>query len=172
MSITERLIVENLLFFALATSFLVFAGWLWRYAKPFSLPQPLPSWFKAWLATVIVLGVLLPLVTILWAASQGDRIVVLVLVSYFAMLGLQILSESLTVNRFQSCVWVTIPCLYLPYRLWQLYSGLTLINLENGLWVQSILIAEMFLWAFNYGVHLSQIPRLLRWESSSNNLNV
>ncbi|MBE9188860.1 hypothetical protein IQ230_00465 [Gloeocapsopsis crepidinum LEGE 06123] len=167
--ITERLIIENLLFFTLATSFLIFAGWLWRHAKPFSLPQPLPNWFKAWFATVIVLGVLLPLVTILWAASQGDRIVVLVLVSYFVMLGLQILSESLTVNRFQSCVWVTIPCLYLPYRLWQLYSGLTLINLENDLWVQSILIAEMVLWTFNYGVHLSQIPWLLRWETSQNN---
>ncbi|PIG94168.1 hypothetical protein [Gloeocapsopsis sp. IPPAS B-1203] len=171
-SITERLIVENLLFFTLATSFLIFAGWLWRHAKPFSLPQPLPNWFQAWLTIVIGLGVLLPLVTMLWAASQGDRIVVLVLISYFVMLCLQILSESLTVNRFQSCVWVTIPCLYLPYRLWQLYSGLILINRENGSWIQGILIFEMVLWTFNYGVHLSQIPWLLRWESSQKELNV
>ena len=151
MSIAERLIVENLLFFTLATSFLR---------------------FKAWLSSVIVLGILLPLVAMLWELAQGDRTIVLVFVSYFVMLGLQILSESLTVKQFQSCVWVTIPCLYLPYRLWQLYSGLTLINLENGLWVQSIFIAEMVLWTFNYGVHLSQIPRLMRWESSLNNLNV
>lgn len=171
-----NLLFENLLFFVFATSFLVFVGWAWRHSKPFSLPQPLPAWFKAWFSIVLVVGVALPLLAmILWGVSWGDgnasakgvRSVLQALIPYFVMLGLQILSESVTLNRFQSCVWVMIPCLYLPYRIWQLYSGLTLLSFDGSIWVQRLLLAEIVLWIFNYGVHLSQLPRLLRWEVQS-----
>jgi hypothetical protein len=76
------------------------------------------------------------------------------------------------VQRFHSCVWVMIPCLYLPYRIWQLYQGLTLLNpLPELIWVQKLLILETILWIFNYGVHLSQLPKLLRWEAPTNSHN-
>lgn len=161
-----NLLFENLLFLVVTTSFLVFVGWVWRRSKPFSIPEPLPAWFKAWLSVVLVVGVALPLlVMVVW---WGDRSVLQATLPYFVMLGFQILSESVTLNRFQSCVWVTIPCLYLPYRIWQLHMGLTLLNLESGpIWVQRLLLAEIVLWIFNYGVHLSQLPRLLRWEVQS-----
>lgn len=163
---TFNIIFENLLFLVIATSFLVFIGWVYRQSKPFSIPQPLPTWFKAWFSVVIVLGIALPFLAMLfWGVWQGNQNVLKLLFSYFVMLGLQILSESVTVNRFNSCVWVTIPCLYLPYRIWQLYSGLTLLSIENdSIWMQRLLLIEIVLWIFNYGVHLSQIPRLLRWE--------
>ena len=166
---TFNIIFENLLFLGIATSFLVFIGWVYRQSKPFSIPQPLPTWFKAWFFVVIVLGIALPFLAMLfWGVWQGNQSVLQVLVSYFVMLGLQILSESVTVNRFHSCVWVTIPCLYLPYRIWQLYSGLTLLSSESGsIWIQRLLVTEIVLWIFNYGVHLSQIPRLLQWEVES-----
>ncbi len=32
------------------------------------------------------------------------------------------------------------------------------------MWVQNLLIAEIILWSVNYGLDLSQLPRLLRWE--------
>jgi hypothetical protein len=65
-----------------------------------------------------------------------------------------------------------IPCLYLPYRIWQLYQGLTLLNPQPELiWVRNLLILEIILWIFNYGVHLSQLPKLLRWETSTNSHN-
>ena len=164
-----NIIFENLLFLVIATSFLVFLGWVYRQSKPFSIPQPLPTWFKAWFSVVIVLGIALPFLAMLfWGVWQGNQSVLKVLVSYFVMLGLQILSESVTANRFHSCVWVTIPCLYLPYRIWQLYSGLTLLSIENdSIWIQRLLVTEIVLWIFNYGVHLSQIPRLLQWEVES-----
>lgn len=164
-----NLLVENLLFLVLATSFLVFVGWVWRLALPFSIPEPLPAWFKAWLSIVLVVGVALPLLAmLLWGVWWDERSVLQALIPYFVMLGFQILSESVTLNRFQSCVWVMIPCLYLPYRIWQLYSGLSLLSLESGsIWVQRLLLAEIVLWIFNYGVHLSQLPRLLRWEVKS-----
>lgn len=160
---------ENFIFLVLATSFLVFVGWVWRESKPFTLPQPLPTWFKAWLSVVLVLGVLLPLIAlILWGVCWGKTSVVLALVPYFLMLGFQIISESVTLNQFQSCVWVMIPCLYLPYRIWQLYSGITLLSGESELiLIQNLLRLEIGLWIFNYGVHLSQLPRLLRWEAQT-----
>lgn len=161
---------ENLLFLAITTSFLVIVGWAWR-SKPFSIPQPLPAWFKAWLFVVLVVGVVLPfLVMLLWVVWRGEQSVLPAFVPYFVMLGFQILSESVTLNRFQSCVWVMIPCLYLPYRIWQLHTGLTLLSFENeSIWIQRLLLAEIILWVFNYGVHLSQLPRLLRWEVHSQN---
>lgn len=166
---TFNIIFENLLFLVVATFFLVFIGWVYRQSKPFSIPQPLPTWFKAWFSVVIVLGIALPFLEMLfWGVWQRNQSVLQVFVSYFVMLGLQILSESVTVNRFNSCVWVTIPCLYLPYRIWQLYSGLTLLSIANdSIWIQRLLLIEIVLWIFNYGVHLSQIPRLLQWEVES-----
>ena len=161
-----NIFIENSLFVIISTSFLAFVGWVWRRAKPFSIPQPLPTWFKAWLSVVLVVGVLFPILAIvLWGVWWNHKSVLLALIPYLVMLALQILSEIVTSKRFQSCVWVMIPCLYLPYRVWQLYSGLMLLSLESGtIWVQRLLLVEIVLWIFNYGVHLSQIPRLLRWE--------
>ena len=96
---TFNIIFENLLFLGIATSFLVFIGWVYRQSKPFSIPQPLPTWFKAWFSVVIVLGIALPFLAMLfWGVWQGNQSVLQVLISYFVMLGLQILSESVTVN--------------------------------------------------------------------------
>ncbi|MFB8790570.1 MAG: hypothetical protein U7123_17390 [Potamolinea sp.] len=161
-----HLLWENCIFLVLSTFFLVFVGWVWSTSKPFTVPKPLPSWFKAWLFFVLVVGVALPLVAlILWGVWWGKTSVVLALVPYFLMLGFQILSESVTLNQFHSCVWVIIPCLYLPYRIWQLYTGLTLLSSESELiLIQNLLRLEIGLWIFNYGVHLSQLPRLLRWD--------
>jgi hypothetical protein len=120
-----NILLENLLFLVVATSFLVIVGWAWRHSKPFELPQPLPAWFKGWFLTVQVVGGLLPLVVmLLWGVWWGYSSVLTVLVPYFVMLGLQILSEILTLRWFHSVVWVMVPYLYLPYHIWQLYQGL------------------------------------------------
>ncbi|MBD1921584.1 hypothetical protein H6F77_10825 [Microcoleus sp. FACHB-831] len=158
--------IENLLFLGSTSSFLLFTGWVWRKAKPFSIPKPLPSWFYVWFYIVLIGGIVLPLLAlILWGVWWSHPSVLQALIPYFAMLGLQILAESVTLNRFHSCVWVMIPCLYVPYRIWQLHTALTLVSLDSELiWVQRLLLAEIILWIFNYGVHLSQIPRLLGWE--------
>ncbi len=169
-STTEvNLLFENLLFLAIATSFLVVVGWAWRQSKPYSLPQPLPEWFKMWFLTVQLVGGLLPLLAILlWGVWWGYSSVLTVLVPYFVMLGLQILSEIVTLRQFQSVVWVMVPYLYLPYRVWQLYKGLTLLSPASELmWVQNLLLIEIVLWTLNYALDLSQLPRLLRWEVQS-----
>lgn len=165
-----NLLFENLVFSALATSFFFVVGWAWRHSKPFTLPQPLPAWFNIWFLTIQVVGIVLPLLALLlWGVWWHYSSVLIVLVSYFVMLGLQILSEIVILRQFQSVVWVTVPCLYLPYRIWQLYQGWTiLIPASELIWVRNLLLVEIALWVFNYGVHLSQLPRLLQWQIQDN----
>lgn len=164
------LFLENLLFLVIATSFIVIVGWAWRHSKPFSLPEPLPAWFKIWFGTVQVVGIVLPLLgMLLWGVWWGYSSVLTVLIWYFVMLGLQILSEILTLRQFHSVVWVMVPYLYLPYRIWQLYEGLTLLSPESELmWVRNLLIVEIVLWIANYALDVTQLPRLLRWEVQEN----
>lgn len=170
-NINLYLLLENLLFLVFATSFIAIVGWAWRDAKPFSLPKPLPGWFKIWFGTVQVVGIIPPLLAMfLWGIAWGYSSVLTVLAWYFIMLGLQILSESLTLRRFPSVVWVMVPYLYLPYRIWQLYEGLTILNPEPELiWVRYLLIVEIVLWIGNYALDLAQLPRLFRWEMKENN---
>lgn len=160
-----NLLVENLLFFTLATAFFATVGWAWKDLPPYKLPEPLPEWFKIWFGTVQFVGGVLPvLAAIYWGLWLGNASVLTVLVAYLVMLGLQILSEGLTLRQFQSVVWVMVPYLYVPYRVWQLYEGLMLLNLEGELvWVRNLLLVNIALWIGNYALDLSQLPRLLRW---------
>lgn len=164
-NINFHLLLENLIFFLIATSFLVVVGWAWRHAKPFNLPEPLPGWFKIWFGTVQVLGVLLPLPIMVLSGIRGYTSALIVLSWYFVMLALQILSEIITLRQFQNVVWVMVPYLYLPYRFWQLYEGLTILGSASELlWIRYLLVLEIVLWTGNYALDLSQLPRLFRWE--------
>jgi magnesium-transporting ATPase (P-type) len=163
------LFLENLLFFLIATLFIVVVNWGWKHTKPYTLPLPFPSWYKIWFGSVQLLGVLLPLVVmLLWGVWWGERSVLTVLGWYFIVLGLQIMSERVTLRQLQNVVWVMVPYIYLPYRLWQLYEGLTLLDAKSELqWVRYLLVFELVLWIVNYAIDVSQLPRLFRWEVKS-----
>ncbi|NEP18903.1 MAG: hypothetical protein F6J97_18725 [Leptolyngbya sp. SIO4C1] len=163
MSLAYRLVYENLVFFAIATAFLGLVGWAWRRAEPYKLPQPLPDWFKVWFLSVQIGGGAVPLMALGWCLWQGYSSAVAVLTGYFVMLGLQVLSESLSLRQFRSVVFVMVPYLYLPYRGWQLYEGIGLIAPELT-WLRWLLIAEIVLWTVNYALDLAQLPRLLQWK--------
>ncbi|OUL27109.1 hypothetical protein BV378_10570 [Nostoc sp. RF31YmG] len=164
------LFIENLFFFVVATFFTVVVGWLWRNAKPISLPKPLPGWFKVWFGTVQIGGIVLPLIVmLLWGVLWGYNSVLTVLLWYFMMLGLQILSESVTLRKFHSITWIMVPYIYVPYRIWQLYEGLTIVGAEPELmWVQNLLLLEIVLWTANYALNVSQLPRLFSWPVKDN----
>jgi hypothetical protein len=158
-----QLLLENSLFLLLSTVFLGTVGWAWRQLKSYRLPEPLPPWFAVWFITVQIGGGVVPLGLLLWALAKGDAILLRVLVPYGTILGCQVLAESLSLRRFQSLVWVMVPYLYVPYRLWQLYEGLNLLPSEELSWLRTLLIGEMVLWGISYGLNLSQLPRLLHW---------
>ncbi|MGF1479214.1 MAG: hypothetical protein ACFB4I_06950 [Cyanophyceae cyanobacterium] len=162
------LIIENALFFMTATALLIISGWAWRNTKPYSLPQPLPKWFKIWFGTVQVGGGLLPIVALLWGWWRGYGSVLTALIPYLIMLGLQILSEVIALRQFHSVVWVMVPYLYLPYRWWQLYEGLSLMEPADQLiWVRYLLLFNLVLWIGNYCLDVSQLPRLFHWENKA-----
>lgn len=160
-----NLFYENVLFLTTATAFFGLVSWAWRNTKPNELLNPVPDWFKVWFLTVQIGGVLLPLVALIWSIWQGKFGIVTLLVSYFLLLRLQLLSESLSLRQFRSVIVVMVPYLYLPYRIWQLSQGLTLLNWTNEfIWVQCLLIAKIALWILNYALDLSQFHRLMYWK--------
>jgi len=102
---------------------------------------------------------------LLWGVWWSDRTVLTVLGWYFIVLGLQIISERVALRELQNVVWVMVPYIYLPYRFWQLYEGLTILGSETKwLWVRYLLIFQLVLWIINYAIDVSQLPRLFRWE--------
>lgn len=154
---------ENLLFLLVSTAFLGIVGWAWRSLKPYRLPDPLPGWFRVWFLSVQIGGGLLPLGVLLWSLWGADARIPVVLIAYLVNLGLQVLAESLTLRQFRSVVWVMVPYLYIPFRLWQLYEGLTLFAPGELGWFQTLVVAEIILWMINYSLDLAQLPRLLGW---------
>jgi hypothetical protein len=168
MDIGLRLIIENGVFFLVATGFLVVTGWAWRDVKPFDLPKPLPNWFKVWFGSVQFLGLVPPLIALVWSVIEGKETVEWVLSGYFVMLALQVLSEFLTLRRFHAVVWVMVPYLYVPYRLWQLWEGLAIASATSDfVWLQILFTGEIVIWGINYLLDLAQLPRLLRWPGAS-----
>ncbi len=158
------LLIENGVFFIVATGFLSITAWAWQNQQPFKLPQTLPGWFKYWFGSVQLLGTVPPLGALGWSLWQGDFLVAMVFTAYFAMLALQVLSEIVTLRQLRSVAWVMVPYLYLPYRLWQLYEGLRWTTAEAApSWIQLILIGEIGVWGVNYLLDLAQLPRLFRW---------
>jgi hypothetical protein len=160
------LLWENLLFFTGATLFFAVVGLGWKSAKPFELPTPFPPWFKIWFLSVQLLGGMLPIVVIfLWGIWWHYQQVLIVFGAYLIMLGLQIVSEIVSLRVFHSVVWVMVPYLYVPYRIWQVYEGLRLFDFNGELiWMRYLLILEIVVWIGNYCLDLSQLPFLLRWE--------
>jgi hypothetical protein len=168
MDIGLRLIIENSVFCLVATGFLVITGWAWRHAKPFDLPQPLPGWFKIWFGSVQFLGLVPPLAALVWAVVEGKAVLWWVLSAYFVMLALQVLSEFLTLRQFHSVVWVMVPYLYVPYRLWQLWEGLAIApDTSQFVWLQILFVGEIVVWGINYLLDLAQLPRLLQWPKGN-----
>ncbi|WP_253274536.1 hypothetical protein [Nostoc sp. PCC 7107] len=108
---------------------------------------------------------------LLWGVWWKHSAVLAVLGWYFIILGLQILFEVVTLRKLQNVIWVLVPYIYLPYRFWKLYEGLTLLGSEPELlWVRYLLMFELVLWIVNYAIDVSQLPRLFRWEVDSTSL--
>lgn len=167
MALGWRLLLENAVFVAIATGFLAIAGWAWRDLPAFQLPKPLPAWFKYWFGAVQFLGVLPPLLALGWCWWQGEGLWVQLWLAYFALLALQILAEVLALRRYQSTVWVMVPYLYVPYRLWQLAEGWGIAADQTCWAMQALCAAEGLLWALNYLLDLAQLPRLFRWPGTA-----
>lgn len=159
----NQVILQELVFIAAACAVLVWAQW--RLPKPsaaFPGPRPVGPVFKVWLVVIWAVGLLLPVAALLVdGVGAGSRAALLALVPYLALFVAQVASELFCWKRWRSPVWVLVPCLYLPWRLFQVYRGhgfdpppLT------GLTLDLLFV----LWLINIGVHYTNIPATLRWD--------
>jgi hypothetical protein len=161
----RNILVQELVFFALACACLAWAQW--RLPKPsarFPGPRPVGPVFKFWLVTIWVVGLVLPLVALVVDGVIGASAAAwLALLPYFAMFVAQVASELFCWKRWGSPVWVIVPCLYLPWRLWQCCRGLE-VAADAPLLTIVTMYALIVLWIINIGVHYTNIPATLRWD--------
>ena len=160
-----RILLQDALFFVLACACLAWAQW--RLPKPsarFPGPRPVGSVFKFWLVMIWAVGLVLPLATLVIDGVIGGRTATLLaLLPYLGMFVAQVASELFCWKRWGSPVWVIVPCLYLPWRLWQGFRGLDLAA-DGAVLTVVTMYALIVLWIINIGVHYTNIPATMRWD--------
>jgi hypothetical protein len=116
--------------------------------------------FKGWLLNIWAIGLALPIVAL--TLGWSDLLTRLALIPYLVMFATQVLFELVAWKRWGSPVWVIVPCLFLPWRLFQVWQGMQLGSHETltvlTLW------ALFVLWVINIGVHYTNIPNTMRWN--------
>lgn len=162
----QDILLPNLLFFLLACGCLA-----WAQARTgtgvarFPGPRPVGAWFKGWLIVIWLVGLALPLAAILIDGIIGGHVAtVWALVPYLALFVAQVASELFVWKRWRSPVWVIVPCLYLPWRLYQVVMGFGVPGATDLLLTEVTLTALFVLWVINIGVHYTNIPNTLRWD--------
>lgn len=158
-------LLQNLGFFALASLYVWIGAKRTAGTTPFPGPRPPADWFKSWLIVIWLVGLMLPLGTLIWAGLvQGQDQVTIGLGAYLIMVFTQIGTEIFVWKRWKSPIWVIIPCLYLTWRVWQCVWGLHILEGEGSVIVTVTYIALLVLWIINIGVHFTNIPMTLRWD--------
>lgn len=155
--------LANFGFLAVAAAILALAQARTRPGPPFPGPRPVGPVFKAWLVVIWLVGLVLPLAALLVDGVLGGHAAVRAALGwYLAMFVAQVAAEIFVWKRWRSPVWVIVPCLFLPWRLFQVAMGLMAVD-GPALSVLT-LWALLILWIINVGVHYSNIPNTLRWD--------
>lgn len=158
-------LVQNSAFFLIASLYVWIGARRCLGTTPFPGPRPPGSAFKVWLVVIWLVGLVLPVVTI-GTVGVGEEIatVTVGLVAYLVMFVAQVASEIFVWKRWRSPIWVIVPCLYLPWRLWQCVWGWSLPEVQGSALASATWIALFVLWVINIGVHFTHVPLTLRWD--------
>lgn len=162
----SQLLIENGIFFLLTIPVVV-VGWIrYRDTAPFTGPLPnWPAWFRVWFKVIWLVGFLLPIVVLGYSFFAGNgALAALVLVPYMVMLFVQIAEEQVCFQALKSPVWASIPCLFLPWRLFQLSRANEALVDTSETVLQFTVWALIMLWVINIWVHYTGIARQLRWD--------
>lgn len=156
----QSLLLTNLGFLLCAVACLGWARWRTRPGPVFTGPCPVGPAFKGWLINIWLIGLLLPIVAL--ALGWSDPLTRLALIPYLVMFVAQVLFELMAWKRWGSPIWVIVPCLFLPWRLFQVWQGLSLASPQT---LTTLTLWALFvLWVINIGVHFTNIPNTMRWN--------
>lgn len=158
-------LAQNIAFFAIASLYVWIGARRVAGSAPFPGPRPPPLWFKVWLVVIWLVGLLWPAVALVWAiATDAATNIAIGLGAYLVMLFAQVGTEIFVWKRWRSAIWVIVPCLYLPWRLWQCWWGFDLSGVEASAFATATYMALIALWIINIGVHFTNVPLTLRWD--------
>lgn len=159
-------VLQNIAFIVFAMSILLWGQARVRHAPPWPGPRPVGRVFRGWLLVIWLVGFALPVLAIIVdGALGGHGAVWLALLPYLLMFIVQIAFELFVWKRWRSVVWVLVPCLFLPWRCFQVYVGLATVWPMEGLVLTKLtLVALLVLWLINIGVHYTGIALNLRWD--------
>jgi hypothetical protein len=158
-------ILQNLAFIAIASLYVAIGARRTANTALFPGPRPVERWFKIWLVVIWVIGLALPIVALLVdGLIRGNRASAIGLGSYLIMVFAQVGTEVFVWKRWRNPIWVIVPCLYLPWRVWQCVWGLMLLAGTQAPLSIATLVALLVLWVINIGVHFTNVPLTLRWD--------
>lgn len=166
MTTVDQLLLENGVFLLLTLPVL-FVGWRrYRDAAPFTGPLPdWPLWFRIWFKVIWMVGFVLPVAVLTYAVASGfGSLAAIILAPYLIMLFVQIAEEQVCISALRSPVWGSIPCLFLPWRLFQLHRADQTLTESDPMLLQWTVWALIVLWVVNIWVHYTGLPRQLRWN--------
>ena len=166
----DYLFAENLIFVLLTLPFLYVANLRYEGRREFTGPvTPQPDWMRVWTKVAWGVGLGLPLFALIveWQFGQLP-IALLTLGPYFILFFLQIGTEQFCIRQWKSPVWVVVPCLYLPWRLFQIYRGWETTEPIDGTIILDITLSALFVfWVISIAVHYASIPRQMRWDEDN-----
>ncbi len=158
-------LLQNAVFFLIASLYIWIGARRAAGTAAFPGPRPPPTWFKVWLVVIWLVGLVLPLLTlVIEGVAGGNTPVAVGLAAYLFMFITQVATEIFVWKRWRSPIWVIVPCLYLTWRLWQCFWGMGLEGGADSTLAQATWIALIALWVINIGVHFTNIPLTLRWD--------
>ena len=162
----QQLLLENGVFLLLTFPVVAVGYFRYRGTAPFTGPLPnWPLWFRIWFKVIWLVGIALPVVVLIYCWTNGmGALAALVLVPYLIMLFVQIAEEQVCIVGLASPVWGSIPCLFLPWRLFQLYRADQMLPEDGAMLLQWTVWALIILWIVNIWVHYTGLPRQLRWD--------
>jgi hypothetical protein len=158
--------LQNSVFIVLACACLLWAERRTRPGPVFPGPQPVGPMFRAWLIVIWLVGLALPAIALAWdGVVRGEIAVAAALLPYFLTFFAQLATEIFVWKRWRSPVWVIVPCLYLPWRVYQQAIGLALVEGAEVPLTRFTLYALLILWIINIGVHYTNIVNTMRWHA-------
>jgi hypothetical protein len=158
------ILIQEVVFFIASSLILLAARRRYLEALPFPGPiTPWPNWFKIWFTIIWLFTIFLPLaVWIYFGFVSPVPGVALGLGLYLLMIAIQVGAEQVCQQVWKSVIWVAVPCLYLPWRIWQLFRGLDQTAADAPWLVGFTYELLIVLWVINIGVHFSGIPTQMR----------